>query len=52
MLEGQIELIVGEDTWQLAVGDGYYFDSNLPHRFRNIGNGVAKITSAITPPSY
>lgn len=52
VLEGQVELTVGEETWQLDVGDGYYFDSNLPHRFRNIGNGLAKIISAITPPSY
>ncbi len=52
VLEGQIALTVGEETWQLEVGDGYYFDSNLPHRFRNIGSGVARIISAITPPSY
>lgn len=52
VLEGRIELTVGDETWDLAVGDGYYFDSNLPHRFRNIGGGVAKIISAITPPSY
>jgi transcriptional regulator with XRE-family HTH domain len=52
VLEGRIELTVGDQIWELAVGDGYYFDSNLPHRFRNIGNGMAKIISAITPPSY
>lgn len=52
VLEGRIELTVGEQTWELEVGDGYYFDSNLPHRFRNTGSGVAKIISAITPPSY
>ncbi len=52
VLQGRIELTVGEQTFELDVGDGYYFDSNLPHRFRNIGSGVAKIISAITPPSY
>ena len=52
VLEGRIELTVGEEVWQLDEGDGYYFDSNLPHRFRNIGRGVARIISAITPPSY
>lgn len=52
VLEGQIELTVGDQAWILEVGDGYYFDSNLPHRFRNAGTGVARIISAITPPSY
>ncbi len=52
VLEGRIELTVGEQIWVLAAGDGYYFDSNLPHRFRNVGDGVARIISAITPPSY
>lgn len=52
VLEGQIELTVGVESWILSPGDGYYFDSNLPHRFRNIGQGVARIISAITPPSY
>ena len=52
VLEGRIELTVGEQIWVLVAGDGYYFDSNLPHRFRNVGDGVARIISAITPPSY
>ena len=52
VLEGQIELTVRDDAWILEEGDGYYFDSNLPHRFRNSGTGVARIISAITPPSY
>lgn len=52
VLAGTIELTVGGVTHVLETGDGYYFDSNLPHRFRNIGAGVARIISAITPPSY
>ena len=52
VLQGRIELTVGESVWLLVEGDGYYFDSNLPHRFRNVGDGAAKIISAITPPNY
>ena len=52
VLEGVIELTVGGETYLLQEGHGYYFDSNLPHRFRNAGPGVARIMSAITPPSY
>lgn len=52
VLQGLIELTVGGETYLLSEGHGYYFDSNLPHRFRNAGSGVARIMSAITPPSY
>lgn len=52
VIEGRIELTVGEGVWTLGEGDSYYFDSNLPHRFRNVGDGPARIISAITPPSY
>ena len=37
VLEGRIGLTVGKQTCILEVGDGYCFDSNLPHRFRNGG---------------
>lgn len=52
VVEGTIELTVEEEVQILHTGDGYYFDSNRPHRFRNIGEGEARIISAITPPSY
>ncbi len=32
-------------------GGGYYCDSNIPHRFRNTGDGIAIVVSACTPPS-
>ncbi|MCP9232819.1 cupin domain-containing protein [Mesorhizobium sp. LMG 17147] len=36
----------------LHPGDGYYFDSRVPHRFRNVHDGESEIVSAITPPTY
>ena len=35
VLEGKIELTVGEEVYLLETGDSYYFDNNKPHRFRN-----------------
>jgi quercetin dioxygenase-like cupin family protein len=32
---GAVELTVGDETQVLRTGDGYYFDSRTPHRFRN-----------------
>lgn len=50
--QGQIEITVADQVKVLGVGEGYLFDSRLPHRFRNIGNEVCKIISACTPPSF
>lgn len=49
---GRIEVTVGGQARLLGPGDGYYFDSREPHRFRNAGQGPAEIVSAISPPSY
>jgi len=52
VIKGQIELTVGGQVEILFAGDAYYFDSRLPHRFRNIGDEVCEIVSACTPPSF
>ena len=36
----------------LNAGDGYYFPTTLPHRFRNIGADEAEIISANTPANF
>ncbi len=52
VISGRVEVTVGERVAVLGPGDGYYFDSHVQHRFRNVGDGLAEIVSAITPPSY
>ena len=52
VVRGTVELMVGAETRQLQAGDGYYFDSRLPHRFRNVGSSKAEVISAVTPPTY
>ncbi|MFC7738174.1 cupin domain-containing protein [Roseomonas sp. GCM10028921] len=49
---GAVEVTVGDRTAVLQAGDAYYFDSQQPHRFRNVDPGVSEIVSAITPPTY
>jgi mannose-6-phosphate isomerase-like protein (cupin superfamily) len=46
VIEGEIELTVGEQSRLLKSGDGYYFDSSIPHRFRNPGRVQAVLVSA------
>jgi mannose-6-phosphate isomerase-like protein (cupin superfamily) len=52
VLSGAVEITVGNHKRVLRPGDGYYFDSRLPHRFRNVNEGESEILSAITPPTY
>jgi transcriptional regulator with XRE-family HTH domain len=51
VVEGELEVTVAGKTWLLGPGDTYYFDSRLPHRFRNTGKVAARIVSANTPPT-
>lgn len=52
VVRGQIEITVGEVRRILGPGDGYYYDSRLPHRFRNLGSEPCEIVSVCTPPNF
>lgn len=52
VLKGRIEVTVGNDVRVLGPGDAYYFDSKLPHRFRNVGGETCEIVSASSPPTF
>jgi len=38
VVEGELELTVGEEVRILKAGEAYLFDSRIPHRFRNISS--------------
>ena len=52
IVRGRIELTVGGASRVLGPGEAYYFSSQLPHRFRNVGREPCEIISAGTPPSF
>jgi transcriptional regulator with XRE-family HTH domain len=52
LLQGRIEITVGPHCGVLEAGDAYYFDSRLPHRFRNVGDQECEIISVCTPPTF
>ena len=52
VIEGQLELTVDDTVYDLVVGDGYYFDSTRPHRFRNPHDTRCVIVSATTPANF
>jgi transcriptional regulator with XRE-family HTH domain len=52
VISGQVEVTVGEESRILGPGDAYYFDSRLPHRFRNTGEAPCEVISASSPPTF
>ncbi|MDX1266395.1 MAG: cupin domain-containing protein [Oceanisphaera sp.] len=52
VLSGEIEVTVCEQCSVLQAGDGYYFNTRQPHRFRNIGKDPCELISATTPPTF
>ena len=52
IIEGRLEMTVGDEIRVLEVGDAYYFDSRLPHRMRNPFDEVCIVVSAVSPPTF
>jgi transcriptional regulator with XRE-family HTH domain len=51
LLEGELELALGDRTFRLKTGDSFSFPSNIPHTFRNPGDKEAVVVWANTPIS-
>lgn len=52
VIEGRLEMTVGDEIRVLSPGDAYYFDSRLPHRMRNPFDEVCIVVSAVSPPTF
>lgn len=52
IIRGRMEVTVADQVRVLGPGDAYYFESDQPHRFRNIGREPCEVISACTPPSF
>jgi transcriptional regulator with XRE-family HTH domain len=52
VLEGHLELIVGDQTYVLGPEDSFCFRSGIPHGYRNPGPGRARVLFINTPPSF
>ena len=52
VLEGQFELTVGNKTYSLKAGDSFFFRSELPHSYRNVGEATARVLWVNTPPTF
>ncbi|MCQ4348606.1 cupin domain-containing protein [Pseudomonas stutzeri] len=52
VVDGRLELTVGDEVYILGSGDSYYFRSDQPHRFRNPFDVPARLISATTPANF
>jgi transcriptional regulator with XRE-family HTH domain len=43
VIKGRLELTVGDRSWLLEPGDSFQFDSDRPHRFRNVARGTTQV---------
>lgn len=49
VLEGNLKINIGKDSYPLGPGNTLYFDSSLPHILINDGNKTAKLICVTTP---
>ena len=50
ILEGEAELLYGNESYTLSEGDSLSFSSDIPHEFKNRGAKVLKALWVVTPP--
>lgn len=42
LIEGELEFLTGDDVTRLYPGDSLYFESQIPHAFKGVGNTKAR----------
>ncbi|HET7521273.1 MAG TPA: cupin domain-containing protein [Candidatus Limnocylindria bacterium] len=52
VLEGCLDLWVGEEQYRLETGDAIRYPSRVAHRNQNPGPGSARVLFILTPPSF
>lgn len=52
VLEGRIELQLGDERYTLDAGDAFVFSSHMPHGYRNPGKEIARVLWVNSPATY
>jgi transcriptional regulator with XRE-family HTH domain len=52
IIGGRLEVTAENQRRILSAGEAYFFDSRLPHRFRNVDDRPCEVISACTPPTF
>lgn len=51
VVEGKVEANIGEEKYTLTKGDTLYFESLVPHFFKNLNDNESRLLCAISPPT-
>ncbi|GAU78061.1 helix-turn-helix domain-containing protein [Fusibacter sp. 3D3] len=52
VIKGKMKITVGEQTFLMDEGDSITFQSTIPHKYDNAGEGDCVSIWAMTPPSF
>jgi transcriptional regulator with XRE-family HTH domain len=52
VLKGKCEIELGETKHILNKGDSIYFNSSIPHLFKNLSSKETELIWVVTPPSF
>ena len=52
ILRGRLNIALEKTEYQLKTGDGFYFQSNTPHRWKNPGKTETWVLWINTPPTF
>ncbi len=52
LLEGTLEVTVGETRFVLEEGDSLTYEAQVPHWYANDSGATARLLGAVTPPSF
>ena len=50
VLEGEIEVIYGKDSFEISEGDSIFYDSVVPHHLHATGEKKSKILAVLYTP--
>jgi len=52
VLKGEIQVTLNDTEYIIRKGDSIYFNSSVPHLFKNVGKEEAEAVWVITPPTF
>jgi mannose-6-phosphate isomerase-like protein (cupin superfamily) len=52
LLEGSLQVTIGNETFTLMPGESYFAPRNIPHRLKNLGDVPARALLITTPGSF
>jgi DNA-binding transcriptional MerR regulator/mannose-6-phosphate isomerase-like protein (cupin superfamily) len=52
VLRGALQISLEHERYELKAGDSFYFESTVPHRWKNPGRGETLLLWVNTPPTF